>query len=527
MLEFKVKILGRKTINMYLNPDTNEYQKKSDIRMYIKSLGIPEQEWYNDRFLPKDDHGTPIIPTCKRKGCNNPCKFLNAIEGYYCACSVSHGKSYQSSLEYKVERFGEDAAKEMMNNTKIKMSKSKTLESFISRLGVEEGTKKYNEFKDKIKLSLDNFIKRYGPELGPVKFREYREKRRHSMTLEGMIERYGKEKGEMLYNESKDKRMKACTLDGLISKLGYEDGVKRYNEMSKSKSIGHTLDGFINKYGDIEGPKKYNEFTESLSYSRSLERYINKYGEELGRIKYKEHNDSRRLDIDSHIRRYGEEEGTKLYKEHCKSMGFSRTREGYISKYGEEEGNRRYNEVIEHASYVRSIDGMIDKYGPVEGPKRWNEWMSNTGFSRGLNGDSCKYSKISLDLFNNIASRLYGVTDLSDIHYGPDDEWRVFTGVKNYDTSVIRFLDFSIPRYKIAIEFDGDYWHPDITMDDLIEFSTGTVRNLDVLNELSREYSLTKLGWKILHIKEHNYRSNSELEINKCINFIKSIILYK
>jgi hypothetical protein len=527
MLEFKVKVLGRNTINMYLNPDTNEYQKKSDIKKYIKSLGISEQEWYNDRFLSKDENGNPIIPTCRYEGCNNPCKFLNAIEGYYCACNTSHGRKYQLSFEGRVEKYGKEGALKKIEDIRSRASKSKSLERYIERFGIEEGTKKYNEYKDKIKLSLDNFIKKYGPELGPIKFREYREKRKRNLSLEGKIEKYGEDEGLRRWKESHDKRSNSMTLDTYISKYGLEEGTKRYNELYKVRSNSHSLENYINLYGLEVGTKKWNDWNNNLRYSRNVDWYIDKYGEEEGLKKWDELKESRKSDLAGYIRRYGEEEGTKLYKEHCRSMGFSRTREGYISKYGEEEGNRRYNEVIEHASYVRSIDGMIDKYGPVEGPKRWNEWMSNTGFSRGLNGDSCKYSKISLDLFNNIASRLYGVTDLSDIHYGPDDEWRVFTGVKNYDTSVIRFLDFSIPRYKIAIEFDGDYWHPEITMDDIIEFSTGTVRNLDILNELSREYSLTRLGWKILHIKEHNYRSSSELEINKCINFIKSIILYK
>lgn len=527
MLKFKVKVLGnKKAINMYLNPDTNEYQKKSDIRKYIKSLGMSEQDWYNDRFLPKDENGNPIIPTCKYKECNDSCKFLNAIEGYYCACNVSHGRKYQRSFECKVEKYGMDKAMKIAEDAKNRASKSKSLERYIERFGIEEGTRRYNEYKDKIKLSLDNFIKKYGPNLGPIKFREYRERRRHSLSLEGKIEKYGEEEGLRRWKESHDKRVNSMTLDTYISKYGLEEGTKRYDELYKSRSNSHSLDNYINLYGPEDGVKRWSDWNDNLRYSRNVNWYIDKYGEEEGVRRWNELKESRKSDLPGYIRRYGEVEGTKLYREHCRSMGFNRTKEGYILKYGEDEGNRRYNEVIEHASYVRSIEGMIDKYGPIEGPKRWNEWMSNTGFSRGLNGDSSKYSKISLELFDNVTSHLYGVVDLCDLHYGPGDEWRVLTGTTNCDISLVRFLDFSIPKYKLAIEFDGDYWHPTITEEDIIEFSTGVVRDWDILNTLSREYSLTKLGWKVLHIRECNYYEDPDREINKCIDFIKSIVLY-
>lgn len=526
MLKFITKVLGKRTYRLYLNPDTNEYQRKQDLRNYVKSLEMTEQDWYNDRFLPKDQDGNPIIPICKKSGCNNECKFLNCIEGYYCACSVSHGKSYQSTLEYKIERYGEDEALRMDKEMKDRMSKSKTLQGYIDRFGSINGPRRWKEDNKKKCHSLENFIKRYGPVDGPIEFKKYRETRKHSMSLEGMIERFGEDLGIVKYNESKSKRRNAATLQGLIDKLGEDEGTARYNEISEAKSKGHTLEGYIDKHGKDLGIKMHEQARKSRSFSRSIEGYIDRYGPELGPIKYEEHNQSRKLDLDSYIRRYGEEEGARRYKEDCKAGGFRRTREGFIKKFGEVEGNKRYDEMIEHASYVRSLEGHIDKYGPVEGPKKWEGWISNIGFSRGINGDnSLKYSRVSQSLFDELLSRLYGMVNLSDVLYGTD-EWRVTTGSKNYDISLVRFLDFSIPKYKLAIEFDGDYWHPTITEEDIIEFSTGVVKDWDILNTLSRGYSLTKLGWKVLHIRECNYYEDPDREINKCIDFIKSIVLY-
>lgn len=527
MLKFITKVLGKKTYRLYLNPDTNEYQRKQDLRSYVKSLGMTEQDWYNDRFLPKDQDRNPIIPICKKSGCNNKCKFLNCIEGYYCACSTSHGASYKRSMEYKIEKYGEDEALRMDKEMRDRMSKSRTLQGYIDRLGPIDGPRRWEEDNRKKCHSLENFIKRYGPVDGPIEFKKYRETRRYSMSLEGRIEKFGEEIGTAMYEETRRKKRTSMTLDSYIQKFGEAEGVRKFNELYDTRSNSHSIDNYKKLYGEEEGARRHSEWVKNMSYSGSLDGYIDRYGFELGIKRWDEVINSRRSDLNGYIRRYGEVEGTKLYREHCRSMGFNRTKDGYILKYGEEEGLRRYNEVIEHASYVRSIEGMIDKYGPIEGPKRWNEWMSNTGFSRGLNGDSSKYSKISLELFDNVTSHLYGVVDLCDLHYGPGDEWRVLTGATNCDISIARFLDFSIPRYKLAIEFDGDYWHPSINEEDIIEFSTGVVRDHDILNELSREYSLIKLGWKILHIKEYDYRSNPELEVNKCINFIKSIVLHK
>ena len=259
MLKFITEVLGKRTYRLYLNPDTNEYQRKQDLRNYVKSLGMTEQDWYNDRFLLKDENDIPITPICKKSGCNNKCKFINCIEGYYCACSISHGKSYQSTLEYKIDRFGEAEALRMDKEMRDRMSKSGTLQGYIDRLGPIDGPKKWEENNKKKCHSLENFIKRYGPVDGPIEFKRYRETRRYSMSLKGMIERFGEELGIIKYNESKLKRQNATTLQGLIDKLGEDEGISRYNEISEAKSKGHTLESYIDKHGKDLGIKLYEE----------------------------------------------------------------------------------------------------------------------------------------------------------------------------------------------------------------------------------------------------------------------------
>lgn len=176
------------------------------------------------------------------------------------------------------------------------------------------------------------------------------------------------------------------------------------------------------------------------------------------------------------------------------------------------------------------LDYYIDKYGEDDGIRKYNERIIKAVSKK----DSSKVKKRisvsneSMTLFNSVYSLLYGIVDLSDVRYGSDrqvGEYAIYTR-KLGDFLNVRFLDFSIPKYKLDIEFDGDYWHPTITEDDLIEFSTGVVKNISVYNHLIKDYLLRNLGWEVLHIKEHDYLENPSREINKCIDFIKSIVLY-
>lgn len=418
MLKFITKVLGKKTYRLYLNPDTNEYQKPSNLRNYVKSLGMTEQDWYNDRVLDKDQDGNPVIPVCRLRGCNNPCRFISLISGYSEFCSNNHSISF-----------------------------GKTLEGRIAKHGVEEGTRLHNEIRVKTgkARSLGGYIERYGPDLGAKKWNEYRTKMSNKVSL-----------------------------SGLISELGVKLGTDRYNELSRIRKESVSFEGLSKKYG--------------------------------------------------------EDKAKELLKEKRRKASYRLTLEGSIDLYGEEDGTRRYNEMVSRLRRLNYLDYYIDKYGEDDGIRKYNERIIKAVSKK----DSSKVKKRisvsneSMTLFNSVYSLLYGIVDLSDIRYGSDrqvGEYAIYTR-KLGDFLNVRFLDFSIPKYKLDIEFDGDYWHPTITEDDLIEFSTGVVKNISVYNHLIKDYLLRNLGWEVLHIKEHDYLENPSREINKCIDFIKSIVLY-
>ena len=126
---------------------------------------------------------------------------------------------------------------------------------------------------------------------------------------------------------------------------------------------------------------------------------------------------------------------------------------------------------------------------------------------------SQSYSKISQELFVSIYNKL---NKISDIYFATKHNDGVYDNDKNDEYVVhthngrIRFLDFYIPSLGKCIEFDGDYYHSE-------RFFKGN-KTRDLIRE--QEIVDTIDGIKILHIRENDYRSDKELVVQQCLDFI-------
>lgn len=134
---------------------------------------------------------------------------------------------------------------------------SNTLDKYIDKYGIIEGTRLWNDYKSKLGHSLNNYIKKYGQEIGLKKYRKCCEASKGLWTLNWYINRYGNEIGENLYRERCKKIQETHTLEHYINKYGSEDGNKKWLEICNKKSL--SLDNYIKKYGTIEGTKKFHE----------------------------------------------------------------------------------------------------------------------------------------------------------------------------------------------------------------------------------------------------------------------------
>lgn len=174
----------------------------------------------------------------------------------------------------------------------------------------------------------------------------------------------------------------------------------------------------------------------------------------------------------------------------------------YWTKQGlsEEEAKKKLSE----RQTTFSLDICIEKYGKKEGTKVWNErqkkWMKS--YKR------TNFSAISQTLFWNVYDKM---NSKSNIYFATldegvrDDSGKNHEYVLNVQDKTIK-PDFFHSSSKSIIEFDGDYWH-------------GEKRG-NQERDRQRDKSIIADGFRILHIKERDYKSNPEQTIDTCLEFL-------
>jgi hypothetical protein len=114
-------------------------------------------------------------------------------------------------------------------------------------------------FKKRACNSLENCIEKYGDQKGEQIYLERKEKLKNNVTLDGFVSRYGLEEGTKRREIFlKDVRIRN-TIQGYIEKYGIENAELEFQKTSALKSKAHKLQGYIERYGLEEGTKKFNE----------------------------------------------------------------------------------------------------------------------------------------------------------------------------------------------------------------------------------------------------------------------------
>jgi G:T-mismatch repair DNA endonuclease (very short patch repair protein) len=135
------------------------------------------------------------------------------------------------------------------------------------------------------------------------------------ITLQNQINKYGLEEGTRRFNEYVEKqRYAGCSLEYFQTKYGNEEGLLKYNHVNNKRAV--SLQNQINKYGLEEGTRRFNEYVEKQRYAGcSLEYFQTKYGNEEGLNRYKTVNQLKKFTLQNQINKYGLEEGTKRFNE--------------------------------------------------------------------------------------------------------------------------------------------------------------------------------------------------------------------
>lgn len=136
------------------------------------------------------------------------------------------GHNRQSKIFFTTqygERLGEIKFKEVQ--TFQALSNSKEYKGMT-----DEEFKRYNNSRA---ITLKNMIKKYGEEEGTKVFNEYREKQRYKKSKQRYIDEFGEEHGLEIFKEINKKKVQ--NLENFQRKYGKEEGLRRYSHFLVSR----------------------------------------------------------------------------------------------------------------------------------------------------------------------------------------------------------------------------------------------------------------------------------------------------
>lgn len=169
--------------------------------------------------------------------------------------------------------------------------------------------------------------------------------------------------------------------------------------------------------------------------------------------------------------------------------------------YNEEDAKKKLSE----RQTTFSKEKCIKKYGEEKGLEIWKErqdkWLK--AFPH------MNYSIISQKLFWKLYEKIG--TKYKEIYFATNDNG-VEVQNKNNELRLkteksTRMLDFYIPEINKCIEFDGTYWH-------------GEMGRGNKMRDMLRDEEILKMGIKILHVKEDDYKKDPEKIVLECLEFL-------
>lgn len=175
---------------------------------------------------------------------------------------------------------------------------------------------------------------------------------------------------------------------------------------------------------------------------------------------------------ETNVKRYGATSHTQNDKYKQKIAKINLEKYGYDTYFKTDDFKKKYKKT------------MVQRYGETH-PKKVTAFKIKAYETAKRNG-TLKRSWMEKELFENIQKVI--------IEAIPNDRG-VLSGYE---------LDIIIPSKKIAIEFNGRYWHK------------------NDMDSLFKKELCEKIGWKLYVVKEKNWRINKVKEIEKCLEFIRN-----
>lgn len=458
---------------------------------------LPENRKNKERYycILKGIDSLDKIPKCH---CDKLCNFLTLEREYSVACSKEHSlKSIISNMKEKLKDYKVD-----FSNIE---DKSKVISFFKERIDVPRTSIKviYEN------INMFNSLFYHTQDLILIEY----EKIFNKKILDERI--------YLLFNDLQS--IPLCVNCGKHK--------RRFNSLSKgyydycSKNCGNTHKVIKTKktnnerYGgnaptcskDVLKKRDENYFNKTGYYNPQQNPEVRKKSEQTCLEKYGANNVFQsEWKMNEVWEKYFEKTGHKMPG--CNPNTYEKASETYFEKTG------YYNPLSDPSIQNKCKQTLLKRYGvsnPVQNPdtkeKIKQTCLEKYGVICGLfaNGWS-RYSKVSQELFNAIYEKL-SIELKSECYYATcktENHNKEFAKMdKEHNT--FYFYDFTLSHKKIIIEFDGSYWH-----------SKEGAKERDE----QKQKFIEDLGFKVLRIDELNYYSNKNLEIEKCMDFIKGAL---
>lgn len=280
---------------------------------------------------------------------------------------------------------------------------------------------------------------------------------------------------------------------------GFDVSDEIIKKVNQNKSI--TLDNFIKKYGETLGSQLFEEYRKKQAYTNTFEYKSKKYGWSIN--DFSNYNKSRAVTLDNLIEKYGKENGVKIYNAYVEKQRMTKSKEYVIEKYGLD----YWNSLCKKKS--TSLENYIIRYGENDGIAKYED---------ALKRHPKFVSNMATNFFQKLINDNKDLFDGLKIYYGKEKEF----GFYDKQTKNYYFIDFLIYDLKIAIEFNGDFFHanPKFYEPNFSNFwyTDKTAKEI-WKNDETKINAIKRMGFDIFIVWESDM--NDELTKNNIINFIK------
>ena len=250
---------------LYNNRKSTVFSKDKCYAIYGRTKG--EEKWQEyrksiamtlDNQIKKYgvEEGTKRFNSyCKKQSITNTFDYKKEKYGMTLEEFNAYNKSRAMTLDNQIKKYGvEEGTKRFNSYCKKQSVAGVKLEYFVEKYGTIEGEIIYKKVNDSKKLVLSNFIKKYGPEEGTKRFNNYKEK------LERNVFSYSKQSQELFWYLFKNMTNEEDKQNTYFAELNFEKSINHNDSLYFLDFCIANKKIIIEYNGDYwhANPKKYN-----------------------------------------------------------------------------------------------------------------------------------------------------------------------------------------------------------------------------------------------------------------------------